>query len=948
MATRSIARTVTQSVLVALVLACLYAPQLVAAQGALTSEEPMISGGGAMAGGISAPGVARGPIAPQPPAPLGPPVVGLGFDGFNFDDNPVENAGFYFIPPDPIGAAGTDRVIAVVNTMIEARTKAGALLWRDGLSGFFAPLGPANWGFDPKIVWDHYENRFVVITLEKVEAAPAANPSPANTSRLLIAVSKTATPASATAADWWYTATSGKFVLGGFDYWSDYPGFEVDEEAVYITNNLFQFAPLGGYGGVRLWILNKGVVGGFYGGGAAAITVHDPYAGGGIATTTMPALVFGAGGAGAGIGTYLVSYSGLSAGGIEAVQVVRVNNPLGAVSFAQEYVSVGDIDNTAAAMPDAPQLGTATLIETNDRRALDAVWRSNQLWLTTTLVPGAGPDSGQATAHWIRLSTAAVPAPITLADQGDIGGEDIAVGAYTFFPAVAVNSALNAMFGFSASATPIFAGAYVTGREAVDAPGTVQATQTIRAGVDFYIRTFGEPRNRWGDYSGIGLDPTDDSFFWVFNEYAMLRGTPIGGEDGRWGTRWGRVSFAGVATPTATRTPTPTQTATRTLTPTPTPTLTVLPTLTATPTPTFTAPPAVTVTPTSTLTVTPAPGSTCTPLPTQTGPTPVPIDPAAALKCQRVIDKETSKFVKAKMKALQKCHDSLVKDKFEPPNGPGDPGPGGGLRLAFCSAESKTSGKIVKAQAKIIDKINKACGGDNKICDGGTGEESTAALGFYATCPNFEGSADPKCSATIGDCGALADCVECIGETAVDQGIMLLYDALSDADPVLQKDLNKCQQAIGKEATKFLLAKEKALMKCWDGRLKGVHANACPVPGDGKAQPAIDKAELKKIEKICKACGGGDKQCDDTVTGPNGTVIIGSAGGDDLSVAAIGFPASCDAVKIPGGGPACIGDGSVNTLAELVECVDCISEFKVDCIDAARVPELEAYPCECR
>ncbi len=622
-----------RGIVAAFVLVCLGTAQPVTADGPLTAEKARISGGGAMAGGVSAPAAVRGPLTAEQPAPFGPPVVGLGFDGFAFDDNPVENGGFYFIPPDPIGAAGTDRVIATVNAMIEARTTAGGLLWRDSLAGFLAPLTPANALFDPKIVWDHYENRFVVVALEKVEPG-TANPDPGNTSRLLVAVSKTATPATATAADWWYTAINGKFSIdpgGGFkDYWTDYPGLEVDEEAVYITANLFLFAPFaGGPAFGRLWIINKGVAGGFYAGGAAAVTVHNPYTCGGCFTlSSQPALVFGAGGVpGAGSGTFLVGYSGLTDGTNEFIQVIRVTNPLGAVSFTGETVAVGNIDNTAAAIPDAPQSGTATLVATNDRRTYDAVWRSNQLWLTTIVNPPAGADTGQATAHWFRF-TAAPPAATTLADQGNIGGEDIAAGTYTFFPSVAVNSALNAMFGFAASAPTIFPGAYVTGRQAGDVAGTVQASQTVRAGVDFYVRTFGGSENRWGDYTGISVDPTTDAFFWVFNEYAATRGTVISGEDGRWGTRWGRVFFAGVATPTptattaptatATRTPTPTTTATRTSTATPTVTRTATPTATATATRTATATPTATRTPTATPTPTRTATATATPTLTAT------------------------------------------------------------------------------------------------------------------------------------------------------------------------------------------------------------------------------------------------------------------------------------------------------------------------------------------
>ena len=56
-----------------------------------------------------------------------------------------------------------------------------------------------------------------------------------NFSRILLAVSKTSTPATATAGDWFFHAINAKTVIGGVEHWADYPGFAVDEEAVYIT-----------------------------------------------------------------------------------------------------------------------------------------------------------------------------------------------------------------------------------------------------------------------------------------------------------------------------------------------------------------------------------------------------------------------------------------------------------------------------------------------------------------------------------------------------------------------------------------------------------------------------------------------------------------------------------------------------------------------------------------
>ena len=108
---------------------------------------------------------------------------------------------------------------------------------------------------------------------------------------------------------------------------------------------MFAFGTDGGaFGGVRLWIVNKGVSGGFYGGGTASWNVYNPYAAGsGFENTTMPAQVFGAGGVGSNIGTFLVSYSALTDGTNEYVQVVRVDNPLGTPSFSLEFVDVENL-----------------------------------------------------------------------------------------------------------------------------------------------------------------------------------------------------------------------------------------------------------------------------------------------------------------------------------------------------------------------------------------------------------------------------------------------------------------------------------------------------------------------------------------------------------------------------------------------------------------------------
>ena len=103
-------------------------------------------------------------------------TIGIVFEGFGFLDNPTVNNGFWMNPPDPIAACGTDRLVAVVNTMIEMRDKTGTLIVPfKSLNDFFSPLGgfPVTLEtrtFDPKVIFDHYENRFVVVTLERTDA----------------------------------------------------------------------------------------------------------------------------------------------------------------------------------------------------------------------------------------------------------------------------------------------------------------------------------------------------------------------------------------------------------------------------------------------------------------------------------------------------------------------------------------------------------------------------------------------------------------------------------------------------------------------------------------------------------------------------------------------------------------------------------------------------------
>ena len=117
------------------------------------------------------------------------------------------------------------------------------------------------------------------------------------------------------------------------------------------------------------------------------------------------------GSTGSPLGTFLCSYSGITIDpappNTEFVQVVEVTDPLGGGGgpfFVHMFVECDNIEGDLyPALPDAPQFGVPCLIEVNDRRALNAVWRDACLYTCATILPNAGPDIGQTTAHWWRI-----------------------------------------------------------------------------------------------------------------------------------------------------------------------------------------------------------------------------------------------------------------------------------------------------------------------------------------------------------------------------------------------------------------------------------------------------------------------------------------------------------------------------------------------------------------
>ncbi len=338
-------------------------------------------------------------------------------------------------------------------------------------------------------------------------------------------------------------------------------------------------------------------------------------------------------------------------------------------------------------------------------------------------------------------------------------------------------------------------------------------------------------------------------------------------------------------------------------------------------------------------------------------------------KCSASLIKEAGKYVKARTKTLTKCNDSQLKAKagFN------------GLQGGLCrSNDGKTQEKLDKAEAKFQAAVDKQCGGSGKSCqDGDALDLDDLAIGwgpgggFGGNCPGFEDV--DSCAFVIDDCGGVSssgsgvsDCLLCINDAAVNQAMDLVYGDLDPTnfgaadDP--EKTRNKCQQALVKSSAKFLLAKSKIRGKCWASLDKGKAGFSSSdelgcIDASGKTDAKIAKAESKKIAGICKKCGGPGKACAETM-GPATALVLGDSLADDLDPQTeIGFGLTCPDVTlpyVPNTNCGTLDDLTSGTAAdvidsseELVRCIDCVLEFKVDCIDRATAPHREAFPDEC-
>src|SRR4051794_21154561 len=129
-------------------------------------------------------------------------------------------------------AAGPQHVLLSVNSSVAIYPKAGgAALLQRTLTTWFANVVAGNETiFDPKALDDQHAGRWVLVAAAREPLQQKAV--------FLLSISKTADPL----GGWWsYAIDAAKDGTTATNNWADYPCVGVDNQALYLTANMFRF-----------------------------------------------------------------------------------------------------------------------------------------------------------------------------------------------------------------------------------------------------------------------------------------------------------------------------------------------------------------------------------------------------------------------------------------------------------------------------------------------------------------------------------------------------------------------------------------------------------------------------------------------------------------------------------------------------------------------------------
>jgi hypothetical protein len=384
----------------------------------------------------------------------------FGFLGINYTG---------WTPPDPIIAAGPEHVVVMTNGAIAFFQKNGTKDFQDEIEdsyGFWGEEGATNFVFDPEVIYDPHTNRFMAMACERGTGSK---------SYYLLAVSDDSDPNGD-----WYKYRIDVTGLAGGDI--DSPNIGVDSQAVYLTADFFT-------GGQKylVYILEKEpLISGSIGVTRSMLITGSQSYGIPVIHGDAPAM-------------YMIEHFESSTN--TKVRLHAITDPLG----SPQRVTY-DLDVPSYSPPeDPPQKGTTSRPETFDSRFWSCVWRDGSLWATHH------QGSTRVMARWYEIKTNDWP----ISDEPELyqsGDIDPDPSIRTFFTSIAPDGYGNAAMCFARSSPDEYISVARCTRLSNDPLGTMREVVIVKNSSASY-------NGRWGDYSGVSCDPSDNRTFWMHGEY---------------------------------------------------------------------------------------------------------------------------------------------------------------------------------------------------------------------------------------------------------------------------------------------------------------------------------------------------------------------------------------------------------------------------------------------
>lgn len=478
----------------------------------------------------------QGDVA-QAAASVGAPLAN--FEGLSNQDN-ANVFGFRVNPPDPVGAVGPNHYVQMINLVFAVYSKAGAVLlpptalgalWND-----FAVADCAASSGDPIVVYDQFADRWILSQFT------STGPEYFN----CVAVSQTSDP---TGAYYRYAFSTGA-------NFPDYPKYGLWNDSYVITTR--EFGPTVEYG-IGVYALEKNkllngqakarMVGFFLDGNDPDVL---PLVGDGLLPAYVdgkqkpdpdaPIPIVGTQDSGA---FYGAAFDALNVFELSvkwrstptASLVLKAQLPVAA--FDSIFPCPGG-GRRCLAQPGATVTQYVDILSYRQRPTWRLAYRNFKTHEAMVTAQSVEAAPGVAGMRWYELRR--VGGNYALHQQGTFAPGD---GVQRWMGSVAMDRQGNIAMGYSVvNGTTVFPGIRYTGRLSGDALGLMtlgEGTIVNGTGIQRSVNS------RWGDYTSLNLDPTDDCTFWYVNEYYTVAGQAS--STAGWQTRIASFKLPGCVAP---------------------------------------------------------------------------------------------------------------------------------------------------------------------------------------------------------------------------------------------------------------------------------------------------------------------------------------------------------------------------------------------------------------